>query len=197
MGYLQRPHLVVLILVITLCAGSPICRAQSPTPSQESIGAAPVSGLRIGMDGSPMLLAESVATDTNMTSLAIPDYAVGVPGYASLVIDMMCAPQGARVSRVSLSARVEHAYVGDLVLKLTNAENTELLLWNRQGDATDAGLDDDIQTDADVLFSDRNIEGIFDGAVVNQSWALEAYDHASGNTGNTRQHATVALLCLW
>jgi subtilisin-like proprotein convertase family protein len=128
--------------------------------------------------------------DYNTNPIHIPDCVDGVPGHAVSRIDLTgAAPDGAVVTRLRYRCRIEHEYLGDLVVRLTNDSASQEMVWNRLGSSTDDGYDDDAETDDDIEIDgggDREgrwVEGTFDGDPINQRWYLDVQDQVEGNAG--------------
>jgi subtilisin-like proprotein convertase family protein len=175
---LRLGWVVLLLLALSL---APAAVAEGPrdhSPGDELTEPPPDSLLsQVSLSG------ESYVYGSSMDQVAVPDYAAGTPGHARMVFDLSYAPQGARVTRVVYRGNIPHARLSDLVITLSNAQGHALVLWDRQGGETDAGLDDDSTTDADIFFNKRCACDAFDGDLVRQQWYLNVWDYVAGETG--------------
>ena len=130
---------------------------------------------------------EAFQNARNTRDYNIPDYDGGPTcGYKNSPIDITGAPANAVVKRVEYSLRVEHTWVTDLVLLLSNDQGTNHVLWEHDGDpgtGTDGDQDDDDADDRDIVLTLRRLGVAFDGDRVNQGWYLEANDCVAADTG--------------
>jgi subtilisin-like proprotein convertase family protein len=124
----------------------------------------------------------------NTNLIHIPDCAGSTPGHAVSRIDLTgAAPDGAVVTRLRYCCRIEHDYLGDLIVRLTNDSGSQQLVWDYPNVITDDGHDDDAQEDNDIDMEGdgegRWVEGTFDGDAINQRWHLDVQDRVEGNVG--------------
>ena len=135
------------------------------------------------------LFTSSGQTDTMRVSMPaadvnIPDYANGTPGSADVPL-VFNAPAGAIIR--SLTVRdldINHTWLIDLVVKAQWDGTDVVTFWNRDGDGTDAGLDDDWLpfTDGDINYDNR-VYNQFAGLPADGTFNLHVEDMAPADVG--------------
>ena len=104
---------------------------------------------------------EVVGTSTNVAPVMIPDDALepGTPDLAdmaSLDAEVSGISAGASISDISVSMKINHSWVGDLVIFLETPNGDILPLMTKPGSATftGAGFSDDLIETSPISFSD-------------------------------------------
>jgi hypothetical protein len=120
--------------------------------------------------------------------VAIPDYANGAPGEASVDLFFEDVPVGAIIRTVTIrDLDINHSWLIDLVVKAQWNGDDVVTLWNRAGDmgGGDGGLDDDFLpfTGGDINFDDRVYQD-FAGLPADGIFSLVVTDNATRDTGD-------------
>ena len=115
---------------------------------------------------------------SNTTDIDIPDKITDV-GVAFSPITMSGAT--GPVTKVEYFVYVYHTYPSDLKIYLWNSSH-EKIIWDRLGNTTDGGYDDDPEYDDDIYLNFRSTT-FFNGDNPNRLWTLDCYDYAFLNKG--------------
>ena len=126
-----------------------------------------------------------------------PDSDICVPdqGGASAYVPVTCAPPGATITQVRVACKLQdpgslggcddtEMWCSDHEIQVNNQQHSYgsgYTLWDHYGSETDGGYDDDSANDRDIEL-DRYVSSFFDGDNANQTWYLDVWDHASGDT---------------
>lgn len=146
----------------------------------------------VGAKNSYRLFLSSGRTATSRLQMpgadvAIPDYANGAPGEATVDLFFEDVPAGAIIRRLTVrDLDINHSWLIDLVVEAQWDGETIATLWNRDGDlgGGDGGLDDDFLplTGGDINFDDREYLQ-FAGLPADGIFTLRVTDNAMRDTG--------------
>lgn len=97
-------------------------------------------------------------------------------------------PGSAVITKVVYGVEIDHTYPSDLLVTLTSPSGKTITIWDNEGGSTDAGEDDDSESDEDIYLARPTEE--FDGELIKGGpWTFKAVDSAPSDVGTFRRVA--------
>ncbi len=126
-------------------------------------------------------------------NLAIPD-GLGANTPGALASSVINVPTAGVVNNMSVTFNTNHTWIGDLVVKLSHPDGTQITLWNRTCNAPQAsGINITFQDGAGTIvcgspttgtYSPVGLLSAFNGKPTNGNWTLTAQDFYNVDSGN-------------